>query len=96
MRSSNIDLYYWYSWAEPLKNETGISVKNAFEKIFKESNRRPEQLWVDKGLEFYNSHVKTLFERVYSTQNSGKAVGAERLNNLQYKDIKKGWNYYLQ
>ncbi len=47
-----IDLYTRYSQAEPLKNKTGLSVKKAFEKIFKESNRRPKQLWIDKGTEF--------------------------------------------
>ena len=40
----------------PLKNKTGLEVANALETIFKE--RKPDKLWVDKGTEFYNSHVK--------------------------------------
>ena len=27
---------------------------NAFEKIFKESGRKPKKIWTDKGTEFYN------------------------------------------
>ncbi len=48
---------------------------------FKESNRKPKQLFVDKGKEFYNSHVKPLFERIYSVQNEGKSPVIERFNN---------------
>ena len=40
----------------PLKNKTGLEVASALETIFKE--RKPDKLWVDKGTEFYNSHVK--------------------------------------
>ena len=86
-----IDLYSRYAFAEPLKNKTGITVKLAFEKIFKESGRKPKQLWVDKGSEFYNYHVKPLFDRIYSTENSGKSVVVERLNktvrNMMFKQF---------
>ena len=45
----------------------------------------------DKGKEFYNSHVKPLFERIYSTQNDGKAVVIERFNktlkNMMFKQF---------
>lgn len=86
-----IDLYTRYAWAVPLKNKTGITVREAFEKIFKETDRKPKQLWVDQGSEFYNSQVKPLFERVYSTYNSGKAVCIERFNrtlkNMMFKQF---------
>jgi hypothetical protein len=48
-----IDLYTRFAWVEPLKNKKGITVKIAFEKIFKESKRHPKHLWVDKGREFF-------------------------------------------
>ena len=40
----------------PLKSKTGLEVASALERVFKE--RKPDKLWVDKGTEFYNSHVK--------------------------------------
>ena len=40
------------------KDEKGISVVNAFQKILKEFDRRPNKIWVDKGSEFYNNYFK--------------------------------------
>ena len=71
-----IDLYSRYVWAIPLKNKTGLTVKNAFESI----GHCPKKLWVDKGKEFYNKHVKSLPFEIYSTYNEGKAVVIERFN----------------
>jgi integrase-like protein len=86
-----IDLYSRYAWAVPLKTKTGSEVKSAFESIFKSSNRKPKQLWVDQGKEFYNSQVQPLFKRVYSTHNDGKAVVVERFNrtlkNMMWKEF---------
>ena len=36
-----IDLYTRYAWVIPLKNKTGMIVKQAFETIMKQSNRKP-------------------------------------------------------
>ena len=33
----------------PLKDEKGIAITNAFQKILKQSNRKPNKIWVDKG-----------------------------------------------
>ena len=41
----------------PLKDKKGITVNNAFQKVLKESNRKPKKIWVDKGRKFYNSSV---------------------------------------
>ena len=38
-----------------LKIKNGISIVNAFEKILKQSNRKPNKIWVDKGSEFCNN-----------------------------------------
>ena len=48
-----IDLYTRYAWVKPLENKSGLSVKYAFEEIFKESNRKQNKLFVDKGSEFF-------------------------------------------
>ena len=51
-----IDIYSKYAWVIPLKDKKGISIVNAFQKILKESDRRPNKIWVGKGSEFYNNY----------------------------------------
>ena len=53
-----IDIFSKYAWVVPLKDKKGITITNAFQKILKESNRKPNKIWVDKGSEFYNSSLK--------------------------------------
>ena len=89
-----IDLYSKYAFVIPLKDKKGISIVNAFNKIIKQSNRKPNKIWVDQG-EFYNN----VFEKwlsdndinMYSTCNEGKSVVAERfirtLKNKLYKHM---------
>ena len=50
-----IDLYSKYAFVIPLKYKKGISIANAFNKIIKQSNRKPSKIWVDQGGEFYNN-----------------------------------------
>ena len=53
-----------------------------FKKILKESDRKPNKIWVDNGSEFYNNSFKKWLEvndiEMYSTNNEGKSVIAER------------------
>ena len=90
-----IDLYSKYAFVIPLKDKKGISIVNAFIKIIKQSNRKPNKIWVDQGGEFYNN----VFEKwlsdndinMYSRYNEGKSVVAERfirtLKNKLYKHM---------
>ena len=55
---SVIDIYNKYAWVVPLKDKNGVSIVNAFQKISKESNRKPNKIWVDKGSELYNNSFK--------------------------------------
>ena len=50
-----IDIFSKYAWVIPLKDKQGISIVNAFQKILKESNRKPNKIWIDKGSEFYQN-----------------------------------------
>ena len=50
-----IAIFSKYIWIIPLKDKKGISIVNAFQIILKESNRKPNKIWVDKGNEFYNN-----------------------------------------
>ena len=78
-----IDVFSKYGWIVPLKDKKGESVAEAFKTIFKEG-RKPQYLWVDKGKEYYNKHVKDLLEKnkitLYSTENEEKSSVVERWN----------------
>ena len=50
-----INIFSKYAWVVPLKDKKGVSIVNAFQKVLKESNRKPNKIWVDKGSEFYNN-----------------------------------------
>ena len=60
----------------------GISIVNAFKKIIS-GGRKPNKIWVDQGIEFYNNSFKDFLKinniEIYSTYNEGKSVVAERL-----------------
>ena len=49
-----IDIFRKYTWVVPLKDKIGITITNAFQNVLKESNRKPNKIWVDKGSEFNN------------------------------------------
>ena len=57
-----IDLFIRYAWVSPLKDRKGISIINAFQKILKESNRKPNKIWIDQGSEFYNNSFKDFWK----------------------------------
>ena len=90
-----IDLFSKYAFVIPLKDKKGISIVNAFNKIIKQSNRKPNKIWVDQGGEFYNNVFKKWLSDndiiMYSTYNEGKSVVAERfirtLKNKLYKHM---------
>ena len=77
-----IDIFSKYAWFVPLKDKKGISIVKAFQIILKQSNRKPNKIWVDKGSEFYNAYFKKWLRDndivMYSTHNEGKSVVAER------------------
>ena len=84
-----IDIFSKYAWVV-------ISVVKAFQIILKQSNRKPNKIWVDKGSEFYNAYFKKWLQDndivMYSTtHNEGKSVVAERfirtLKGKIYKHI---------
>ena len=75
-----IDIYSQYAWLSPLKDKKGIIITKAFQKILKESNRKPNKIWVDKGSGFYDRSMELGKNGIemYSTHNKGKSVIAEK------------------
>ena len=53
-----IDIFSKYAWVVPLKDKKGVSIAAAFQSILKQSNGKPDKIWVDKGSEFCNSSCK--------------------------------------
>ena len=81
-----IDIFSKHGWIVPLKNQTGLEVASALEKVFKE--RKPDKLRVDKDKEFYNSHVQKLVT-LYSTENDEKSSIVERWNRTMKEKMFK-------
>ena len=87
-----IDIFSKYAWVAPLKDKKGISIVKAFQSILKQSNRKPNKLWVDKGSEFYNAYFKKWLQDndivMYSTHNEGKSVLPERfIRTIKSKNL---------
>ena len=90
-----IDLFSKYAFVVPLKDKKGIGIVNAFDKIIKQSKRKPNKIWVDQGSEFYNNNFKKWLSDnniiMYSAYNEGKSVVPERfirtLKNKLYKHM---------
>ena len=98
-----IDLFSKYTFIVPLKDKKRISIVNAFNKIIKQSNRKPNKIWVDQGSEFYNRVLKKWLSDddiiMYSTFNEDKSVVAERFirtlkNELDKHMMATGKNVY--
>ena len=77
-----IDIFSKYAWVVPLKDKKDVSIVAAFQSILKQSNKKPNKIWVDKGFESYNTSFKKWLQDnnivIYSTHNEGKSVVAER------------------
>ena len=92
-----IDIFSKYAWVVLLKDKKGVSIVDAFEKILKESDRKPNKIWLDKDSKFYiNSFKKWLKDNdieVYSIHNEGKSVFAKRFIRTLKNKIYKYMNF---
>lgn len=93
-----------FAYVKPLKNKTGIQVAKAFDDIFK-SGTIPKTISTDRGKEFLNSHVQSLFKKYnihhYSNYNyTFKESLIERFNRTLQNKIRRyltsiGSNRYI-
>ena len=58
-----IDIYSKYACIVHIKDEKGIAITNAFQKILDEPNCKRNKILVDKGSEFYNRYMKSWLEK---------------------------------
>ena len=88
-----IDIFSKHAWVIPLKDEKGITITNAFQITLKESNCKPNKIWVDKSRELYNRSMKSWLEKDaidrYPTHNKRKSVVAERFTRTLKSKIYK-------
>ena len=56
------NVFIKYTWVIPLKDKKSITTTNAFQKNLNESKRKPNEIYVDKGSEFYNRSIKSWLE----------------------------------
>ena len=56
-----IDIFSKYAWVIPLKDEKGIAITNAFQKILDESNRKPNKISV-----VAEKFIRTLKNKIYN------------------------------
>ena len=88
-----IDLLSKYAFVVPLKDKEGTTIVNAFQSILKESDRKPNKIWVDQGSGFYNDAFKKWLKdhniNMYSTHNEEKSVVAERFIRTLKNEIYK-------
>ena len=77
-----IGIFRKYSWVIPFNDKKCITITNAFQKMLDESNHKENQIWVDKGSEFYNRSKKSFLQNngieVFWTHNERNSVIAER------------------
>ena len=52
-----IDVFSEYAWVVSSKDKKGVSIAGAFQKILDDSNRKPNEIWVDNGSEVYNNSL---------------------------------------
>ena len=55
---SVINIFSKYALVVPLKDKVDVSIANAFQSILKDSSRKQNKIWVDKGSDFYNNSFK--------------------------------------
>ena len=88
-----IDIFSKYAWVVPLKDKKGVSIVNEFQKILKESNRKPNKIWIYKGSEFYNNSFKKWLQdndiEINSIHNEGESVVAKRFIRIIKNKIDK-------
>ena len=79
-----IDTFSKYAWIRPLKSKEMGPVAEASESILSSSGRKPSNLMVDQGSEFYNKRFLEIMKRekinLYSSFSNLKASIIEQFN----------------
>jgi transposase InsO family protein len=92
-----IDIFSKYAWVRPILSKSSDHMCDAFKEIFEQNGRIPNQLQTDKGKEFLNKAVQTLFKKYgikhFTTENETKASVIERFNRTLKARM---WRYFTE
>ena len=88
-----IDNHTKYAWAIPRKDKSANSTTTAFKSPIEKVKRKPDNIWSDRGKEFYNKTFLDFLKQneiqIYSTNSDLKAVFVERFNRTLLDLIKE-------
>ena len=88
-----IDNFSKFGWTIALKNKKALTIKDSFENILINSNRKPDLIESDRGKEFYNNIFQDFLNKndikLYSRNSLYGAVCAERFNRTIRDLLKK-------
>ena len=88
-----IDNFSKFGWTIPIKNKNAQTIKDSFENILINSERKPNLIETDRGKEFYNNIFQDFLNKnnikLYSRNSSYGAVFAERFNRTIRDLLKK-------
>ena len=95
-----IDVFSRFARVETVKTKSGPEVKEALEKMIKESGVLPRHIQTDLGKEFYNSHVQAYFKKLkiihYTVNSQFKAALVERFNRTLREKFNRYFTYTRQ
>ena len=89
-----VDNFSKYAWVFPLKDKKGITITNSLQKILDESNCKPNNIWVDKGTEFYNRSMKSWLAKNAIIQYMASISNKVYIDKLDYMVNKHNNAYY--
>ena len=72
----------------PWKIRKDSTITNAFQIFFDESKRKPNEIWVGKGSEFYNRSMKSWLEKWYRNVFNASVIGERFIRTLRNKIYK--------
>ena len=83
-----------------MKNKKGKTVVNAIIEIVNGSNHKPNKLWVEQGIEFYDKIIPEWLDNndilMYSTHNENNSVLiSERFIKTLKSKIYKNWQLMI-
>ena len=86
-----IDVFTRYAWLEPIRNKNVQWLISAYKKLFTEA--KPRKIWFDKEKAIYSKEMKKFLDdnniELYSTENEGKSVIAERFIRTMRESLAK-------
>lgn len=90
-----IDVFSRYVRAYPLKSKNGEEVSMAIKTMLK--NAKPRYIQTDLGKEFYNKHVKNVFDKFkikhYTVNSQFKAAHVERFNRTLREKLSRWFTH---